>query len=185
MRRQTIRDRGRASLDPSSASEMPSPATAIPDRRARSCDARSPASPRLLIADDDPLVHSTLCAGLDEEFDIVGLAVDADQAIDVAERQQPDVAIIDIEMPGGGGLRATLEIRELAPCTAIVALSTGKDAGTVLAMLRAGAVAYVRKDTAASELRRVLRLAVAVHADSLARAVTEASGDQRCPRSVE
>lgn len=141
-------------------------------------DARRGSPPRLLIADDDLFVQSTLCAQLENEFEVVGLAANADQAIELAERHQPDVAIIDIEMPGGGGLRATLEIRERAPRTAIVALSSGKGASTVLDMLKAGAIAYLRKDRTSSELSRILRSSIAAHAQALAHGATDTTGGQ-------
>lgn len=125
-------------------------------------------TPRLLIADDDLLVQSTLCAQLDRAFDIVGGALDTDQAITLAESCQPDVAIIDVEMPGGGGLRATREIHERVPRTAIVVLSADESDATVLAILKAGAIAYLRKGTTGQELTRVLHASIAAHAKSLA-----------------
>ncbi len=124
--------------------------------------------PRLLIADDDLLVHATLCAQLDEEFEIVGGALDSDQAIELAESCQPDVAIIDVEMPAGGGLRATREIHERVPRTAIVVLSADESDAVVLAMLQAGAMAYLRKGMSGQELTRILRSAIAAHAKSVA-----------------
>src|SRR3954451_11436669 len=79
--------------------------------------------PRVLIADDDPDVRAALRAQLTGGFEIVAAAADTDEAIALAAEHQPDLAVVDVQMPGGGGLRATREIRAAAPRTAIVALS--------------------------------------------------------------
>jgi DNA-binding NarL/FixJ family response regulator len=120
--------------------------------------------PRILIADDDRFVVSALDAQLKQEFEIVGVAGDADQAIELTLSQNPDLALLDVQMPGGGGLRATREISTRSPGVAIVALSADESDSSVLEMLEAGAVAYLRKGTAANELARVLRSALAAHA---------------------
>jgi DNA-binding NarL/FixJ family response regulator len=119
---------------------------------------------QLLIADDDELIQVALDAQLSRSFEIIGGAHDADEAIALAELRRPQVALIDVEMPGGGGLRATREIHERSPHTAIVALSSEEDAEVVLAMLQAGAMAYVRKGTASHELADCLRSAIVAHA---------------------
>jgi DNA-binding NarL/FixJ family response regulator len=118
-----------------------------------------------LIADDDPVVSSMLCDQLSREFDIVAGARDAAEAIALAGEHQPDVAIIDVQMPGGGGLRATREIHTCAPQTAIVALSGDESRHVVLAMLDAGAVTYVRKGVSGHELARTLHRAMEAHAN--------------------
>lgn len=127
-------------------------------------EADSSPIPRLLIADDDRLVQSTLAAQLSREFDIVAPACDSDQAIELAVLHQPDVAIIDVQMPAGGGLRAAREIHERVPQVALVALSGDESDSVVLAMLDAGAVAYLRKGTSPHELARTLRSSIAAHA---------------------
>jgi DNA-binding NarL/FixJ family response regulator len=132
--------------------------------------------PRLLIADDEPVMRFALRAQLGKTFDVVGGAADADSAIELAERLQPDVALIDIQMPGGGGLRAAREISWRAPHTAIVALSSDESVPTVLAMLRAGARKYLHKGSTGEELGSVLQSAIDAH--------TTASGDRGdAPRS--
>lgn len=124
--------------------------------------------PRLLLADDDPVVQSALSMQLHRHFKIVGGARDADQAIMMAESHQPDVAIIDVQMPGGGGLRATREIHARDPRIAIVALSSDESDSVVLAMLEAGAITYVRKGRPAGELIGILRSAIAASANLIA-----------------
>jgi DNA-binding NarL/FixJ family response regulator len=120
-------------------------------------------APRVLIADDDPDVRAVLSAQLAGGFDVVGAAADTDEAIALALDARPDLAIVDVQMPGGGGLRATREICEGAPETAIVALSADESERVVLDMLRAGAVAYVRKGVDAKELAALLHEALRAH----------------------
>jgi DNA-binding NarL/FixJ family response regulator len=117
-------------------------------------------SPRALIADDDPDVRAVLAAQLTGSFDIVGTAADTDEAIALAAETRPDIAIVDVQMPGGGGLRATREIRGVAPETTVVALSSDESERIVLDMLNAGAVAYVRKGVGADELVALLHEAL-------------------------
>src|SRR4051794_4643393 len=120
-------------------------------------------APRVLIADDDPDVRAVLTTQLAGRFDVVGAAADTDEAIALATDTRPDIAIVDVQMPGGGGLRATREIFEATPETTIVALSADESERIVLDMLRAGAVAYVRKGVAADELVALLQEARRAH----------------------
>jgi DNA-binding NarL/FixJ family response regulator len=117
----------------------------------------------VLIADDDPDVRAVLIAQLADRFDIVGTAADTDEAIALAAEHQADIAIVDVQMPGGGGLRATREIHDAAPGTTIVALSADESERVVLDMLRAGAVAYIRKGVGADELASLLHEALRAH----------------------
>ena len=114
-------------------------------------------APRVLIADDDPDVRAALAAQLAGEFEVVASACDADEAIALAAEHQPDIALLDVQMPGGGGLSATRGIRGAAAGTAIVALSADESERIVLEMLNAGAVAYLRKGVPADSLGRLLR----------------------------
>ena len=120
--------------------------------------------PSLLIADDDPIVSSTLCAQLSQHFDIVGDARDADEAIALAAEHMPDVAIIDVQMPGGGGLRATQEMQNCAADTAIVAFSVDESDTTVREIMNAGAITYLRKGVRGQELALALHRAIEAHA---------------------
>ncbi|MGH2841569.1 MAG: response regulator [Solirubrobacteraceae bacterium] len=119
--------------------------------------------PSLLIADDDPVVRSMLCAQLGQSFDIVAAARDAEDAIALAHRHQPDAAIIDVQMPMGGGLRATTEMQSCAPRTAIVVLSADESDGSVRDVIAAGATAYVRKGATTDELATTLQRAIDAH----------------------
>lgn len=120
--------------------------------------------PRLMIADDDPIVQSVLDMSLSREFDVVGLAADGEQAVELARASQPDAALIDVEMPAGGGLRAVRGIHEVAPRTAIVVLSVDESDGVVRELMEAGAVAYLRKGVAPQALAEALVDSIEAHA---------------------
>ena len=100
---------------------------------------------RVLIADDDPIVRSALAMQLGAGFEIVGAARDAAEAIVLAERYQPDVAILDVDMPEGGGAAAARGIVSCSPDTAVVAYSADESHKGVLHMIGAGAITYLRK----------------------------------------
>jgi DNA-binding NarL/FixJ family response regulator len=116
---------------------------------------------RLLIADDDRFMRVALSAGLAEEFEIVGAAADADEAIVLAVEHRPDAAILDVDMPGGGGLRALREIRDRSPHTAVVVLSADESDVVVRDMISAGAMTYVRKGASRAELALAVRRSIA------------------------
>ena len=109
---------------------------------------------RVLIADDEPALRGALADLLEHEDDVVliGSAGDADEAIALAGDERPDVALVDVSMPAGGGARAAREIARCSPDTRIIALSAFEDRPTVLEMLRAGAVGYLVKGTAGEEI---------------------------------
>ena len=119
--------------------------------------------PRLLIAHGDPVVRLRLVNALSSRFDVVGLATDAHQAIALAVRAQPDVALIDAHMPGGGGVFATREIARLCPGVAICGLSSDQLDQEVLDILLAGADAYALKEQSVEHLEHILRQCVRAH----------------------
>jgi EAL domain-containing protein (putative c-di-GMP-specific phosphodiesterase class I)/AmiR/NasT family two-component response regulator len=109
---------------------------------------------RILIADDEPALRGAIADLLAHEDSVVlvGEAGDADQAIEMAVSRRPDVALVDVSMPTGGGPRAAREIIRVSPETRVIALSAFEDRPTVLEMLRAGAVGYLVKGTASEDL---------------------------------
>lgn len=109
---------------------------------------------RILIADDEPSLRGAIADLLAHEdgLTLVGEAGDADQAIELALARRPDVALVDVSMPAGGGERATREIIRVSPATRVIALSALEDRRTVLDMLRAGAVGYLVKGAAGDDL---------------------------------
>jgi diguanylate cyclase (GGDEF)-like protein len=114
---------------------------------------------RLVIADDDPTIRLTLSALLEREegFELVGEAKDAAEAIEMAAHRRPNVVVLDFDMPGGGGVRAAIEIREASPTTRIVALSADGSQSAQYDMSRAGAIGYVVKGAPDEEIVRAIR----------------------------
>jgi DNA-binding NarL/FixJ family response regulator len=120
--------------------------------------------PRLIIADDDLIIKMLLSASLSQEFEVIGVAGDSEEAIELAGRTQPDVALVDVEMPKGGGLGAVTGIVEVAADTAIVMFSGDESDTTVRSFIAAGAAAYCRKGIDPEELCGLLKHAIDVKA---------------------
>ncbi len=101
----------------------------------------------VLVADDSaPVRRATIdLVGNDGDFVVVAEAGSADDAILEAARHRPDFAVLDVEMPGGGGPEAAKRIRATSPATIVVAHSAFDDPASRDAMARAGAIAYVVK----------------------------------------
>jgi EAL domain-containing protein (putative c-di-GMP-specific phosphodiesterase class I)/DNA-binding NarL/FixJ family response regulator len=109
---------------------------------------------RVLVADDDREVREALVGliATESSLDLVAQAGDAEEAVELARRLRPDVALLDVRMPGGGGPHATRAIRSDNPRTQVVALSAHDDREAVLEMIRAGAVGYLVKGLPGEEL---------------------------------
>ena len=109
---------------------------------------------KVLIAEDDSGARAALAQLIESEpsLILIGQAADAAQAIQLAATHRPDVALIDVRMPLGGGARATREIRLCSPDTRVLALSFHEDRETVLEMIRAGAEGYLVKGGSPREI---------------------------------
>ena len=118
---------------------------------------------RVLIADDHEVVAQALrqLLAMQPDIEVVGLARDGHEAVARARDLQPDVVLMDVIMPGLGGIEATRLMREALPQCRVVIHSLHSDAEHVRAALRAGAAGYVPKCSAASETLAAIR---AVHA---------------------
>ena len=114
---------------------------------------------RVLVADDHAIVRTGIRHVLEGEpgFEVVGEAATGAEALALAERLRPDVAVLDLSMPGGSGLWVAAELRRLAPETHILILSMHDNTEYVMESLRAGAHGYLLKDAAATELRGAIR----------------------------
>jgi CheY-like chemotaxis protein len=114
---------------------------------------------RLLVADDDPVTRMTIGAIATREagFELVGEAEDAAAAVELALRRRPDVVLLDVNMPGGGGAHAAVQIREALPGVRIVAISADDSHMNQYDMMRAGAVGFITKGTSDEEILRVIR----------------------------
>jgi CheY-like chemotaxis protein len=120
------------------------------------------ARPRLVIADDDPVVQSVLGMALSREFELVGVAGDGEEAVEVVRDSQPHAALVDIAMPRGGGPRAVRGIVDAAPDTAIVLLS-GQWSRLVNELIDAGAIGFRRKGIAPHALAEALIESIRIH----------------------
>lgn len=116
---------------------------------------------RVLIADDHGLMREGIRALLrpHDDMEVVGEAEDGDEAIRETRRLDPDVVLMDVAMPGLGGLEATLEIRKDKPDVKILVLTQYDDREYVARFLKAGVSGYVLKKAAASELVSAIRAA--------------------------
>lgn len=114
---------------------------------------------RVLISDDDPMIRDALRDVLESEADIAVVAVarDAEEAITLAERHSPAVAVLDVRMPGGGGPRAAREILQRSPGTRILAFSAYDDVNTVAEMTQAGISEYLMKGAPNVEIIAAVR----------------------------
>ncbi len=121
--------------------------------------------PRLIIADDDPVIRSMLGMALNGGFDVVGVASDTAEAVELARVSQPDAALVDVDMPKGGGMGAVRGIVEVAPGTAIVVLSGDETDRLVRELMQAGAVAYCRKGITPHVLAESLTESIKAHHD--------------------
>lgn len=113
---------------------------------------------RVIVADDHPLFLEGLVATLaaDGGLEIVGTARDADGAVAAATTSRPDLALLDIGMPGGG-IEAARRIAEASPSTRVVMLTSSEDQDDLVAAMNAGSKGYVLKGIAGRELRELLR----------------------------
>jgi DNA-binding NarL/FixJ family response regulator len=114
---------------------------------------------RVLIADDHAVVRQGLRTFLElqDEIEVVGEAADGIEALDLVQRTEPDVALLDLVMPRLGGLEAIRRIREVAPATRVLVLTSFADDDTVLPAVRAGAAGYLLKDVQPPELVGAIR----------------------------
>jgi EAL domain-containing protein (putative c-di-GMP-specific phosphodiesterase class I)/DNA-binding NarL/FixJ family response regulator len=109
---------------------------------------------RVMVADDEDAIRAALSSLLaaDPRIVVIGEASDAQAAIEIATERRPNIALLDVRMPRGGGPRAAQEITTRSPDTRVIALSALEDAGSILEMLDAGASAYVGKDEDAAQI---------------------------------
>jgi DNA-binding NarL/FixJ family response regulator len=122
---------------------------------------------RVLIAEDHPMFRDALRATLTltGEFEVVAAVGTGEAAVTGAVRRTPDVVVMDLEMPGGGGVAATAEILRQLPATRILVLTSYDEDRLVYAALRAGAHGYVLKSATSEEIVRAVQ--TVAHGDGL------------------
>ncbi len=116
---------------------------------------------QVLIADDHAILREGVRAllALTDDIEVVGEARDGREAVDLAGKLDPDVVLMDIAMPGLGGLEAALEMKKLGLRGRVLILSQYEDREYVRRLLKAGVVGYVLKKSAGSELANAVRAA--------------------------
>ena len=118
---------------------------------------------RLLLADDHPVVREGLAAILSrqDDMEVVAQAGDGDQAIELFRRVRPDLAILDLRMPGVSGVEAIARLRREFPAARLLVLTTFDGDADVRRALQAGADGYLLKQMSAAELVAAVRAAAA------------------------
>ena len=112
---------------------------------------------RVFLVDDHRLFLSGVQAELGKSFEVAGVASDVDAAIEGIRSSEPDVVLVDVHMPGGGGLAVVNALKESNPDVRFLALSVSDAAEDVIAMIRAGARGYVTKSIAPDDLAEAIR----------------------------
>ena len=121
---------------------------------------------RVLIADDQKIVREGLVSliGLLPGIAVVGAATDGEDAVRLALELEPDVVLMDLNMPRCNGVEATERLRSLRPDVLVVVLTTYSDDAWVFSALQAGARGFLTKDAGADEIRRAITDVAAGHA---------------------
>ena len=121
---------------------------------------------RVLIADDQKIVREGLVSliGLLPGITVVGAATDGEDAVRLALELEPDVVLMDLNMPRCNGVEATERLRSLRPDVLVVVLTTYSDDAWVFSALQAGARGFLTKDAGADEIRRAITDVAAGHA---------------------
>lgn len=114
---------------------------------------------RILLAEDQAMVRGALTAllRLEEDMDVVAEVSQGDQVLEAAMKSQPDVALLDIEMPDGDGLGAAQELHKNLPSCRIVILTTFGRSGYLRRAMESGAVGFLLKDAPADQLAVAIR----------------------------
>jgi DNA-binding NarL/FixJ family response regulator len=116
---------------------------------------------RVVLADDQAAVREGLALLLETlpGVTLVASAADGDAAVEAVARTEPEVALLDLVMPGCDGIEATRRIREHHPATQVVVLTTYADDDSILTAMRAGALGYLTKDADRDQIHRALHAA--------------------------
>jgi DNA-binding NarL/FixJ family response regulator len=109
--------------------------------------------PRLLLVDDHALMAEGLSAMLEPDFEVIGVVDDGTDVLAAVERHRPDVVLLDLSLPGKGGLEVTAELRKLHPEVRVLIVTMHADRIYADEALRAGASGYVLKLARTEELK--------------------------------
>ncbi len=118
---------------------------------------------RIVVADDQRAVREALATVLDAEpgFEVVGLAADGDEAVELARHLSPEVVLMDLRMPNVDGVAATRRLASELPAVKVVVLTTFADDTSILGALEAGALGFLTKDAGREQIALAVRSAAA------------------------
>lgn len=116
---------------------------------------------RIFLVDDHDIVRAGIKAVLDDRFDIVGEAGDVDSAVAGIAETRPEMVVLDVKLPGGGGASVIEQVRPLQPDVRFMALTVSTSRDDVVQMMRAGVHGYIAKTTATDELAELIDQTVA------------------------
>jgi DNA-binding NarL/FixJ family response regulator len=145
---------------------------------------------RVIICDDQAIIRDglELLLELEKDIEVVGLAQDGAQAVELTAEHQPDLVLMDLKMPGVNGIEATRQIKTHHPQVNVLVLTTYDDDQWVFDALRAGASGYLLKDMPREEVVRAIRGTVAgksfVDPGVAGKLIQQVAGRQEQPASL-
>ena len=142
---------------------------------------------RVAVVDDHTIVRNGLVAllGAHADLEIVGAVGDGEAAVTLCVEQRPDVVLMDLSMPGVGGIEATRQIAAEAPGVQVVVLTSFMDRERIVEALSAGAIGYLLKDAEPEELIRGIHTAARGESPLDPRAARTMLGAQRAPDPLD
>jgi DNA-binding NarL/FixJ family response regulator len=146
------------------------------------------APPRVLLVDDHALFRAGVRGALGDEVDVVGESGEVAEAVRAIEELEPDVVLLDVHMPGGGGVEVIRRVAEVRPAARFLALSVSDAPEDVIAVIRAGARGYVTKSISPEDLAAAVHRVAegdAVFSPRLAGFVLDAFAGEIAPAQVD
>lgn len=142
---------------------------------------------RVILVDDHTVMRQgvRMLLTLDPEIEVVGEASNGQEAVELAQRLQPDVVLMDLLMPVMDGLTAITAIRRDLPATEIVALTSVLEDSVVTDVVRAGAIGYLLKDSSGEDVIRAVKSAAAGQVHLSAQAAAKLIKDVRTPEQPQ
>jgi DNA-binding NarL/FixJ family response regulator len=119
---------------------------------------------RVVVADDFPLVRDAIAAAIDRDpgIDVVGRAADADEALRMVTELEPDVLVLDLHMPDGGGIGVLERLREAEVTTRVLVMTASESPESLIDAVNAGAQSYLTKRSTGEEVRQAV---ITTHGD--------------------
>jgi DNA-binding NarL/FixJ family response regulator len=141
---------------------------------------------RVLVVDDHPIVRQGLVATLEDEpdFEVVGAAGSAEEALTLVARQRPDVVLLDLELPGIGGVEAIPSLVAASPVSRVLVFTAYDTDERVVNAVRAGAGGYLLKGAAVAEITGAIRTVAAGGTALAPAAAARLASAVRAPRGA-